>query len=225
MKCPACGFNTFDYLETCKKCGSPLKAKLRHRIIHEPFLEPARQVNPTIDKKPLDEIMQVPAPAQFQQELVFEEPPELKEEEGMLDFDLAGFTTRGMAFLIDILILLGSTTLTLASGLFFAGADLDISSNNLMNVVITIYLVLLLVSSSYFVFLHGFVGRTVGKMIMGIRIIRDDGELIGLREALIRWVGYFISMVFAFLGFVWAIFDSKSQTWHDKLAGTYVVRE
>jgi uncharacterized RDD family membrane protein YckC len=69
------------------------------------------------------------------------------------------------------------------------------------------------------------VGRTIGKMIMGIRIIRDDGELIGLREALIRWVGYFISMVFAFLGFVWAIFDAKSQTWHDKLAGTYVVRE
>jgi uncharacterized RDD family membrane protein YckC len=156
---------------------------------------------------------------------VFEEPPELKEEEEMLDFDLAGFITRGMAFLIDILILLGSTTLTLASGLFFAGADLDIGSNNLMNVVITIYLVLLLVSSSYFVFLHGFVGRTIGKMIMGIRIIRDDGELIGLREALIRWVGYFISMVFAFLGFVWAIFDAKSQTWHDKLAGTYVVRE
>jgi uncharacterized RDD family membrane protein YckC len=224
MKCPACGFNTFDYLETCKKCGSPLKVKLRHRIIHEPPLEPAKQEDSMIDIKPLDENMQVPAHAQFQQELVFEESLKLNEEE-VLAFDPAGFLTRGIAFLIDILILLGSTVLALASGLLFAGVDLDVSLGSLMNLVITIYLVLLLIGSSYFVFLHGFVGRTIGKMIMGIRIIRDDGELIGLREALIRWVGYFISTVFAFLGFVWAIFDSKSQTWHDKLAGTYVVRD
>jgi uncharacterized RDD family membrane protein YckC len=225
MKCPACGFNTFDYIETCKKCGSPLKAKLRHMIIRAPFAEPAKQEEPTIDKQPIEGIRQIPVPTESQYELLFEEPSELKEEEEVLDFDLAGFITRGIAFLIDILILLGIATLTLASGLFFANANLDIRPTNFMNVIITIYLILLLVSSTYFVFLHGFGGRTIGKMIMGIRIIRDDGELIGLREAFIRWVGYFISLFCVFLGFIWAIFDSKYQTWHDKLAGTYVVME
>lgn len=223
MKCPSCGFNTFDYLETCKKCGSPLKAKPRYRAIYEPLAEPAKQEDPTIDKNPLEGIIQAPVLTQSQYESIFEEPYEVKDEEEVLDFDPAGFITRAIAFLIDLVILLGITTLTLASGLFFANINLDISSNNFMNLVIPIYLILLLVSSTYFVFLHGFVGRTIGKMIMGIRIIRDDGESIGLREAFIRWVGYFISMLCVFLGFIWAIFDLRHQTWHDKLAGTYVV--
>jgi uncharacterized RDD family membrane protein YckC len=89
----------------------------------------------------------------------------------------------------------------------------------------TVYLVLLFLSSTYFVFLQGFGGRTIGKMVLGIRVIREDGESIGLREAFIRWVGYIVSTIFLFLGFIWALFDQKGQTWHDKFAGTYVVRE
>jgi len=130
-----------------------------------------------------------------------------------------------MAFLIDLAILFGTTALTLALGLFLADTDLDIKSDGFMNLIIVIYLALLFVGSTYFVFLQGFGGRTIGKMILGIRIIRDDGESIGLREAFIRWVGYFISILFVFIGFVWALFDSRCQTWHDKFAGTYVVRE
>ncbi len=225
MKCPSCGFITFDYLETCKKCGSPLKAKTRHKAIYEPFLESKKQKErKTIENSLVEEYAHPPVPAQYQREPLFEEPSELVDEEAA-DFDLARLATRAIAILIDLTILFGITTLTLASGLYFADAKYEISSSNFMDFVITTYLVLLIISSTYFVLLHGLGGRTVGKMAMGIRIIREDGEFIGLREALIRWVGYFISVLCGFLGFIWAVFDSQSQTWHDKLAGTYVVRE
>jgi len=222
MKCPNCGFNTFEYAETCKKCGSTLRVKSRYKTIYEPFVESVKQKE---TQSPMEVTMQPPVSTSSDYlERLFEEPPEPREEE-VLEFDLAGFTRRAMAFLIDLAILFGTTALTLALGLFLADTDLDIKSDGFMNLIIVIYLALLFVGSTYFVFLQGFGGRTIGKMILGIRIIRDDGESIGLREAFIRWVGYFISILFVFIGFVWALFDSRCQTWHDKFAGTYVVRE
>lgn len=39
-----------------------------------------------------------------------------------------------------------------------------------------------------------------------------------------RYLGYFVSMLFLGLGCIWVAFDSRKQGWHDKLAGTVVVR-
>jgi uncharacterized RDD family membrane protein YckC len=41
---------------------------------------------------------------------------------------------------------------------------------------------------------------------------------------LARYVGYIISTIPLCLGFLWVGFDSKKQGWHDKIAGTVVVR-
>lgn len=224
MKCPNCGFNTFEYAKTCKKCGSTLKVKSRYKTIYEPFVRPVKEKG-TLDTESVEATLQPPvftSPDDYLERL-FEEPPPGETRRGdVLEFDLAGFTRRAVAFLIDLAVLFGTTSLTLAAGLFFADADLD---TGFMNFIVFVYLVLLLIGSTYFVFLQGFRGRTIGKMFLGIRIIRDDGEPIGFREAFIRWVGYFISMLFLFTGFFWALFDSRCQTWHDKFAGTYVVRE
>jgi uncharacterized RDD family membrane protein YckC len=43
--------------------------------------------------------------------------------------------------------------------------------------------------------------------------------------AFLRWVGYIISAAGICLGFIWIIFDRKKQGWHDKIAGTVVIRE
>ncbi len=66
-------------------------------------------------------------------------------------------------------------------------------------------------------------GQTPGKSLCGIRVIKADGAAISDANALIRAIGYHISALFLGLGFIWAIFDSNNQTWHDKMAGTYVV--
>jgi uncharacterized RDD family membrane protein YckC len=70
-----------------------------------------------------------------------------------------------------------------------------------------------------------FRGATPGKMLIGAKIVKAEdlaepstGRLIG------RFLAYFVSILPACLGFLWIAFDKRKQGWHDKLAGTVVVR-
>ena len=66
-------------------------------------------------------------------------------------------------------------------------------------------------------------GQTPGKMAVGIRVVKADGSELSGSDAFIRAIGYHVSSLFLGLGYIWAIFDGNNQTWHDKMAGTYVV--
>lgn len=66
---------------------------------------------------------------------------------------------------------------------------------------------------------------TPGKMAISARIVDaktggkpTTGQLIG------RYLGYYVSSIPLFLGLIWVAFDPRKQGWHDKLAGTVVVR-
>jgi uncharacterized RDD family membrane protein YckC len=68
-------------------------------------------------------------------------------------------------------------------------------------------------------------GATIGKKVFGMRVVTADGQNIGFGRSLLRHtVGYFVSGLFFGLGFLWIGFDPHKQGWHDKIAGTYVVR-
>ena len=67
-------------------------------------------------------------------------------------------------------------------------------------------------------------GQTPGKFALGIRVIKANGGQIKDIDAVIRAIGYHVSALLFGVGFIWAIFDKKNQTWHDKIARTYVVR-
>ena len=65
---------------------------------------------------------------------------------------------------------------------------------------------------------------TPGKLLMGCRIVDADTlQPISHKQALIRLVGYFISALPMYLGFVWAAKDKRKQGLHDKLANTLVL--
>ena len=77
----------------------------------------------------------------------------------------------------------------------------------------------------YFIIMWGRRGATLGKMAMGIRIVRTDGSDISYGTAFLRYIGQqLVSPIFFCLGFLWMLWDDKSQTWHDKIASTCVVR-
>lgn len=67
-------------------------------------------------------------------------------------------------------------------------------------------------------------GQTPGKSAVGIRVVKLDGSELSDTDAFIRAIGYHVSALLCGLGYIWAIFDGNNQTWHDKMAGTYVVR-
>jgi uncharacterized RDD family membrane protein YckC len=61
-------------------------------------------------------------------------------------------------------------------------------------------------------------------MIMGLKIVTVDGGKLTIGKAVLRIVGYFVSSIIVYLGFLWVIWDKDKQGWHDKIAGTYVVK-
>ena len=68
------------------------------------------------------------------------------------------------------------------------------------------------------------IGWSPGKRAVGLRIVRDDGGPPGPTYGFGRSVGALVSNLTFLLGYLWALWDRRSQTWHDRLAGTYVVR-
>jgi uncharacterized RDD family membrane protein YckC len=69
-------------------------------------------------------------------------------------------------------------------------------------------------------------GATPGKMLVSAKIVDANtlgapstGKLIG------RYFAYFVSTIPLCLGFLWIAFDKRKQGWHDKLAGTLVIRD
>jgi uncharacterized RDD family membrane protein YckC len=66
---------------------------------------------------------------------------------------------------------------------------------------------------------------TPGKMAISARIVdARTGGKPGLGQLIVRYVGYYLSILVFFLGFIWIGLDARKQGWHDKLAGTVVVR-
>jgi uncharacterized RDD family membrane protein YckC len=66
---------------------------------------------------------------------------------------------------------------------------------------------------------------TPGKMLLSLRVVdAKTGGSLSVAQSLVRYVGYFVSAIPFCLGLIWVGFDSKKQGWHDKIAGTVVVR-
>lgn len=80
-----------------------------------------------------------------------------------------------------------------------------------------------LIYTAYFVYYFSTSGQTLGMLAMHIKVVRVDGRPLSWTTGMLRYVGYLLSLPL-FLGFLWAMFDPHRQGWHDKIAGTIVVR-
>ena len=76
------------------------------------------------------------------------------------------------------------------------------------------------------VFLIGFwsaTGQTPGKAVVGIKIVRLDGTNIGLGNAVLRFIGYIVSSIIFFIGFLMIGWHGKKLGLHDLIAATAVI--
>jgi uncharacterized RDD family membrane protein YckC len=84
----------------------------------------------------------------------------------------------------------------------------------------------LVVELAYFVILWSQLGGTLGQRMLGLHVVdAATGRNIGIGRAIGRFVGYVISGICLYIGFIWAAFDPRKQGWHDKIASTFVVRK
>ncbi|MCD6527437.1 MAG: RDD family protein [Desulfuromonas sp.] len=85
------------------------------------------------------------------------------------------------------------------------------------------YLLLVLTLFSYFFLSHYGCGQTVGKGLMGLRVVSVDGSELSLSQVLLRTTGGVLSLLSVGLGFVLAVRDVQQRGWSDRLASTRVI--
>lgn len=69
-------------------------------------------------------------------------------------------------------------------------------------------------------------GQTPGKMAIGAKIVdAKTGQALTPGKAVLRYLGYFISLICLAIGYLWVGFDPRKQGWHDHIAGTVVIRK
>ncbi|MEH7743678.1 RDD family protein [Neobacillus drentensis] len=147
-----------------------------------------------------------------------------------IQFQIAGLGSRSAAFIIDQLLLMAFNILSLIV-LFFVLDGMSkmefIFIGNSLPIAITI-IALFLVNGSYF-FAYEFFsgGRTLGKKLMGIRVIQENGHSITLMSSFIRNLIRIIDSLPTayFLGIIMIFFHSKHKRLGDLVAGTIVVHE
>jgi uncharacterized RDD family membrane protein YckC len=84
--------------------------------------------------------------------------------------------------------------------------------------------VFFIVALAYFAGLWAWKGTTVGGIVLKLHVVRHDGGPLTFLVALVRGLAAAFSAVVFFLGFFWIGWDREKQGWHDKIAGTVVVR-
>jgi uncharacterized RDD family membrane protein YckC len=67
-------------------------------------------------------------------------------------------------------------------------------------------------------------GWSPGKRLLGLRIVTIEGRAPGLGRGFARTTATLLSIFVLFLGYFWAAWDRRHQTWHDRIAGTYVIK-
>ena len=64
-----------------------------------------------------------------------------------------------------------------------------------------------------------------GMKATGITVVgADSGQPISAGRAFGWYVAHVLSQIFCYLGYLWMLWDKRNQTWHDKIAGTVVVK-
>ena len=135
-----------------------------------------------------------------------------------------GFWVRFLAIILDGIVI---GVITSALAVFALGGNTFVTTTEAGAVAVnyTTNAFGALIGLLYFVGFWGWRGQTPGMIPFNMRIVMaDDGRKPDWVRMLLRYVGLLIGIVIFFLGVIWAGFDRRKQGWHDKMAGTVVVR-
>lgn len=139
----------------------------------------------------------------------------------MNNLEYAGFWIRVSASLIDTVILLLITTPLL----FMIYGDTYWDSQSFILGSWDFVISYIFPAIAVIVF-WAYKSATPGKMALKLTILdAKTGQKPSTQQFIIRYLGYFVSTIPLFLGLIWVGIDKRKQGWHDKMAGTVVVKD
>lgn len=123
------------------------------------------------------------------------------------------------AYFLDLLI--PAIAFVVMLGAFGTGVATETEGGSAAGVLFAFVLFVAYVVWALKLFAHG---TTPGKMMLGMRVVKENGDAAGFGTMLLReWIGKLISGMLLSIGYLWILFDRDRQGWHDKLASTFVV--
>jgi uncharacterized RDD family membrane protein YckC len=140
----------------------------------------------------------------------------------VLELRPASFATRAMALALDILVMI-FTSVILLFLLGVALSTLDSAAGSAAGLAILVFLLLGLPTAVETLTR----GRSLGKLVAGLRVVRDDGGPIRFRQAFVRCL-VAIFELYITLGtpaVICSLADARGRRLGDLLAGTYVIRD
>ena len=132
----------------------------------------------------------------------------------------AGFWTRFVAYLIDMIVIYAIASLlnTFSFGLLNKRLDFPILGEESLSYVIVMF--------TYFISMTYFFSQTLGKMIMKIKVETNKGDKLGLMDVVYReLVGRLLTIFLAYIPYLAVAFTNKKKGLHDYIADTVVVKE
>ena len=194
--------------------------------------------NPTIDPVPAEQspVDKAPEPTPNPGTPVQEEKTvdpissDSKAKPAQVSGEYAGFWIRFFALLIDGIILgvVGGIIMAVFGGAAFVSAPSEPTPGTagvFAGLFGAAQFLIWAIEIAYFVGLTGSYGATLGKMVLGLLVVDANGQKISFGKAVLREIiGKWVSGIVFGLGYLWVAFDGKKQGWHDKIAGTFVVK-
>lgn len=135
--------------------------------------------------------------------------------------ELAGLSSRVFAFMVDLLIMM---TLMLCWFMLLA-LPTPLSLVPDLGKTLT-YLAIFLITFGYHMFQEWlWNGRTVGKSLLGIRVVRNNGQAIGFWESLGRNLMRVLDILFSGIGLLCMLCNKSEKRFGDYVAGTVVISD
>ncbi len=146
----------------------------------------------------------------------------------------AGGVTRGLAWAIDVSLLivtLALTTWLVTTSFELFGVNVDACVEDLAS--LSAFLChgvrfglagfALLLMPVYMIFFWTASGQTIGDAVFGIRVVRADGRPMTIPRSIRRFLGFLLCFLTLGIGFALIFVNNQRQGLHDTIARTYVI--
>lgn len=173
----------------------------RKAVVPPPLAGGASPINPMSSVPPMGTMPVVGEPSVSGAPMAAAYAPTLPPVISAATLPRAGFWLRFAAAMLDVVMIA-----VLSSMLFWLGGGFPLW--------LAVYSVVMWATK----------GTTIGGIICGLKVVRVDDRPMDWSVAAVRGLGAFLSLAVAGLGFIWVVFDDEKQSWHDKIAGTTIVR-
>jgi uncharacterized RDD family membrane protein YckC len=132
----------------------------------------------------------------------------------------AGFVSRAAALFIDAVII--TVTLRTTAWLLDALARTARGMAPPADLAAAVVMASPLLIAAYNIAFWCTIGQTPGKWVMGLKVVAAAGGRVTVGSAVIRLLGYLLSALPFYLGFLWVL-GPRRMAWHDQLARTEVI--